>query len=89
MGQLPIALWCSMHEPFRTAKGSVSHDDITSVGIPNNLLLSWHACQPAGEVPNLLGPDDLEQISAALRPAMAAAGLIINKTTIYDYFVSR
>ena len=36
-----------------------------------------------------MGPDDLEQISAGVRPAMAAAGLTINKMTIYSYFVNR
>lgn len=44
---------------------------------------------PAGEVPNLLGNDDMEQISAAMRPLMTAAGLPITKMTIYSFFVNR
>ncbi len=43
----------------------------------------------AGEVPNLLGSDDLEQITAAVRPAMMAAGLTVNKMTVYSYYVNR
>jgi hypothetical protein len=47
-------------------------------------------CVPvAGDVPNLFGPEDMEAISAGVRPAMAAAGLPINKMTIYSYFVNR
>ncbi|KAF8071068.1 Dnah1 [Scenedesmus sp. PABB004] len=48
----------------------------------NNILNS-------GEVPNLLGPDDLEAIAAGVRPAMAAAGLAVTKQSIYSFFVSR
>jgi dynein heavy chain, axonemal len=48
----------------------------------NNILNS-------GEVPNLLGNDDMEAISAAMRPLMMAAGLPITKQTIYSYFVNR
>lgn len=43
----------------------------------------------AGEVPDLLGADDLEEIGNALRPSMAAAGLPVTKMSIYSYFVSR
>ncbi|WIA11828.1 hypothetical protein OEZ85_011917 [Tetradesmus obliquus] len=43
----------------------------------------------AGDVPNLFGPEDMEAIAAGVRPAMAAAGLPINKMTIYSYFVNR
>jgi hypothetical protein len=31
----------------------------------------------------------MEAISAGVRPAMAAAGLPINKVTIYSYFINR
>ena len=43
----------------------------------------------AGEVPNLLGNDDMEAISAAMRPLMVAAGLPVTKVSIYSYFVNR
>ncbi|KAF6265909.1 dynein heavy chain 2 [Scenedesmus sp. NREL 46B-D3] len=43
----------------------------------------------AGDVPNLFGPDDMEAIAAGVRPAMVAAGLPINKMTIYSYFINR
>jgi hypothetical protein len=54
------------------------------------LALKTHiACHCAGDVPNLFGADDMEAISAGVRPAMAAAGLPINKMTIYSYFINR
>jgi len=43
----------------------------------------------AGEVPDLLGADDIEEIGNALRPSMAAAGLPVTKMSIYSFFVSR
>jgi hypothetical protein len=44
----------------------------------------------AGEVPDLLGVDDLEEIGNCLRPIMAAAGIQpITKMSIYSFFVSR
>lgn len=44
----------------------------------------------AGEVPDLLGVDDLEEIGNCLRPIMAASGIQpITKMSIYSYFVSR
>ncbi len=43
----------------------------------------------AGEVPNLISNDDMEAISAAMRPLMQAAGLPVTKPAIYSYFVSR
>lgn len=44
----------------------------------------------AGEVPDLLGVDDLEEIGNCLRPIMAASGIQpITKMSIYKYFVSR
>lgn len=43
----------------------------------------------AGEVPDLLGNDDLEEIGNALRPIMAAAGMPITRMSIYSFFVSR
>lgn len=42
-----------------------------------------------GEVPDLLGVDDLEEITNSLRPIMAAAGLPVTKTGVYSFFVSR
>jgi len=48
----------------------------------NNILNS-------GEVPNLMGSDDLEQIGAAMRPVMAAAGLPITKMSLYSTFITR
>jgi hypothetical protein len=53
------------------------------------LAIGTCACPCAGDVPNLFGPDDMEAISAGVRPAMAAAGLPINKMTIYSYFINR
>ncbi|MEW5298367.1 MAG: hypothetical protein WDW36_001499 [Sanguina aurantia] len=43
----------------------------------------------AGEVPNLIGNDDMEQISAALRPMMAVLGLAITRQSLYSFFVTR
>eukprot|EP00951_Prasinocladus_malaysianus_P047349 scaffold650029_cov45-Prasinocladus_malaysianus.AAC.1 len=43
----------------------------------------------SGEVPNLMKTDDLEEISAAVRPMMQAAGLPITKNGIYAFFVKR
>jgi hypothetical protein len=48
----------------------------------NNILNS-------GEVPNLLGNDDMEAIGAAMRPLMMTAGLPVTKQGIYAYFVNR
>lgn len=48
----------------------------------NNILNS-------GEVPNLIGNDDIEQISNAMRPLMLAAGLPVTKMGIYSYFINR
>lgn len=50
------------------------------------LGVAWHA---AGEVPDLLGADDLEEIASTLRPIMAAAGMPITKMSIHNFFVSR
>jgi dynein heavy chain len=36
-----------------------------------------------------MGPDDMEEIAAALQPAMAAAGLAVNKMTVNTFFVQR
>ena len=37
-----------------------------------------------------MGPDDLEQISAAMKPLMAAAGVpALDKNSIYAFFVDR
>lgn len=43
----------------------------------------------AGEVPNLMGNDDIEEIGAALRPLMQAAGLEVTKMATYAYFCNR
>lgn len=43
----------------------------------------------AGEVPNLMGVDDLEEIGNAMRPLMAAAGIPVTKMAIYSFFVNR
>lgn len=44
----------------------------------------------AGDVPNLMGPEDLEQISSAMRPLMAAAGAPDgDKGAAYTFFVDR
>ncbi|GFH08631.1 uncharacterized protein HaLaN_03620, partial [Haematococcus lacustris] len=43
----------------------------------------------AGEVPNLLGNEDLEAISAGIRPIMMAQGLPVTKQAIYTFFVNR
>jgi len=45
----------------------------------NNILNS-------GEVPNLWGNEDVENISNAVRPVMAASGMVINKMSIYNFF---
>ena len=42
-----------------------------------------------GEVPNLLKPEDLEEISTALRPAMVAEGLAVAPAGIAAYFTRR
>jgi hypothetical protein len=43
-----------------------------------------------GDVPNLMGPDDLEQIAAAMKPLMAAAGVsAVDKNSVYAFFVDR
>jgi dynein heavy chain len=42
-----------------------------------------------GEVPNLMGNDDQEQIAAAMRPLMTAAGLAMSKPAINAFFVDR
>lgn len=48
------------------------------------------SCPRAGDVPNLMGPDDLEQITSAMKPLMAAAGVpAVDKNSIYAYFVDR
>jgi hypothetical protein len=43
----------------------------------------------AGEVPDLLGTDDLEEVGNALRPIMATSGMSATKMSIYRFFVSR
>ena len=48
----------------------------------NNMLNS-------GEVPNLMRNEDMEEITAAVRPLMQAAGLPITKNGIYAYFIKR
>jgi hypothetical protein len=48
-----------------------------------------HAAGLTGEVPDLLGPDDIEEISNGLRPIMAAAGMPITKMSVYSFFVLR
>jgi len=48
----------------------------------NNILNS-------GEVPNLWGNDDVEAISAALRPVMQGKDMVITKMTIHNFFISR
>jgi hypothetical protein len=49
----------------------------------------WHGMHAAGEVPDLLGADDLEEVAGALRPIMAQAGMPITKMSIHNFFVSR
>jgi dynein heavy chain, axonemal len=48
----------------------------------NNILNS-------GEVPNLMGVDDAEEIAAAMKPLMSAAGMPITKLSLQAYFVYR
>ncbi|GBF98747.1 dynein heavy chain axonemal [Raphidocelis subcapitata] len=49
----------------------------------NNILNS-------GDVPNLMGPDDQEEIAAAMRPLMAAAGVpATDRNSIHAFFVDR
>eukprot|EP00741_Cyanophora_paradoxa_P002452 tig00000076_g2377.t1 len=48
----------------------------------NNILNS-------GEVPNLMGGDDMEEIVTAMRPVCAALGLPLTKTGLYSQFISR
>ncbi len=43
----------------------------------------------AGEVPNLLGPEDIETITAALTPVMADVGLPATKAAINSFFANR
>ncbi|GMH32802.1 hypothetical protein BSKO_00636 [Bryopsis sp. KO-2023] len=43
----------------------------------------------AGEVPNLMGNDDMEEIASAVRPLMQSAGLPVTKMTMYAYFLNR
>lgn len=40
-------------------------------------------------MPNLIGNEDMEQISAVLRPIMALLGLAITKQSLYSFFVTR
>ena len=43
-----------------------------------------------GDVPNLMGPDEVERIAAAMRPLMAAAGAPhADKAAAYAFFVER
>jgi hypothetical protein len=42
-----------------------------------------------GAVPNLLKPEDLEEISAALRPAMLAEGLAVTPAAVTAFFTRR
>ena len=48
----------------------------------NNILNS-------GDVPNLYGNDDIEQINAAMRPLMTAAKLPITKMGMFAYYINR
>jgi hypothetical protein len=41
-------------------------------------------------VPNLMGPDDMEQIASAMKPLMAAAGAAVgDRGATYAFFVDR
>lgn len=43
----------------------------------------------AGEVPNLMGNEDFEEIAALLRPLMQSAGLPVTRMSMYAYFCNR
>jgi hypothetical protein len=52
--------------------------------------LLWSAAlRTAPQVPNLMGPDDMDAICNAMRPLSSAAGLPATKQGAYTFFVDR
>jgi hypothetical protein len=65
-----------------------------SPAVPPVLVSPSPASTPAspnpGDVPNLMGPDDQEEIAAAMRPLMAAAGVpATDRNSIYAFYLYR
>ena len=57
--------------------------------VQENFLEDINNILNSGEVPNLLKNEHVEEISAALRPIMAARGMTATKTAINAFFITR